>query len=678
LLVAALLWVAPPLADLIYREPEPFFLIDPGVAPRPEPEEGTRFLLASAAPAALGAAILLAGATGIVRRRASGPAATNRPAWIDLAIVVIQVGVLGFAVASIAAQFDEPIAVPEGLGFAHSVIPFWGWLLGGFAGAVATGLAIGGRGSAPGRSRWPRSAAEEPSAERRRAVDLVFVGIVLLTALWLLPAISTESSIGRGNYLVFSHTPNQFEEYLAVINGRTPLVDFISQYTTLLPLALAPVLWIFGASVTTFTVSMAVLTLTGLIAVYLAFWEVSGHRIAAVVLYVAFLAAALLPFAEQGSSWAYTASLFSAMPARYLGPLLLAWLCVRSINRHRPRRWLVFGGAGLVVLNNFEFGFVCLIATAVGLALATDPETPLRTRARALGIDAAAGLAAALVLVSALVLIRTSELPDLGFLVYFTVLFTREGAGFLPSPVLGLHAVLYLTYAAALILAAVRYVARAENRALTALLAYSGTAGLGTISYYGGRSSSINLVVLFAFWGLAAGTLAWAAFTALQERKAPRIRMVLPAFGIFALIGAMASTAVHFPAPWHQAERISEEEMGGDPGPYTYDREAAIRFVATNSEPGEHVSIFDAFSHRVAERAGVVSTMPFNSPHVILTNGMMDRVVDGLRDDGGRTLFLAPVYPEIQAYLTAHGYAPAAADPASGFTRWQEVAGSAP
>ena len=78
-------------------------------------------------------------------------------------------------------------------------------------------------------------------------------------------------------------------------------------------------------------------------------------------------------------------------------------------------------------------------------------------------------------------------------------------------PAVGLHWALYATYAAALLLAAVRYARRDPDRTTTAMLAFSGSFGLATGMYFVGRSSEFQLMMLFPAWGLALALVAWVA-----------------------------------------------------------------------------------------------------------------------------------------------------------------------
>ena len=124
------------------------------------------------------------------------------------------------------------------------------------------------------------------------------------------------------------------------------------------------------------------------------------------------------------------------LPGRYFGPFVLAWLIARSTRAAIPT-WALFGFAGLVALNNWEFGSAALIAAIVAQLAALDrsrPVWPDRSLARRAG---ARGLIGALALVCAITLLRAGELPDLSLLTYFSRVFLREAYGLVPMPCAG-------------------------------------------------------------------------------------------------------------------------------------------------------------------------------------------------------------------------------------------------
>ena len=152
---------------------------------------------------------------------------------------------------------------------------------------------------------------------------------------------------------------------------------------------------------------------------------------------------------------------------------MLALLCAIWLRgRRRLPVYVLFLVAGLVVLNNYEFGLAALLALIAAVIAGWDRGVPIARRVGDLLVDGALGLLTALAFVSAITLIRTGQLPDPALLTYFNRVFVRDAYGLQPMPTLGLHWALYATYAAALLIAAARYV-RESDRVLTGMLAFS-------------------------------------------------------------------------------------------------------------------------------------------------------------------------------------------------------------
>ena len=120
----------------------------------------------------------------------------------------------------------------------------------------------------------------------------------------------------------------------------------------------------------------------------------------------------------------------------------------------------------------------------------------------------ALGLLAAYALVALLTLVRAGELPQLGRLLDYGRLYSIGGFGLLHlHRTLGLHLVLYVTYAAAIGVATVRAIERAPNRPLTGMLAWCGVFGLGSAAYFMGRTHPELLIALFPTWALTLALL---------------------------------------------------------------------------------------------------------------------------------------------------------------------------
>ena len=657
-LVVAFAWITPQLAKLYPSPHETVFRVWSGFI-KPERVEDVRAILTLATPFVVAGAILLLGSRGAVRR--------SLDPWIVGAQVV---GLLLIGVAVARQPHTFPF-VPSGY--------FEPLLLS--VPVVGAGVAIG-IGLTIGVLRWrgPGESLARAVSRARSAQWLAPVVAVVVTVIWLLPAVTTDAIIGHSGHLAPSQIPTHAEDYLAVVNGRTPLVNYIGQYASLLPLLLAPVLSALDSSLTAFTVLMTILSAVALLAVFGVFNLTTGRPWAALGLFVPFVALSLLPWHDQGSVREFDGNYFALFPDRIFGPFVLAYACALCLRGRRIPMWCVFGLGGLVLINNAEFGTGACVALVVALALGSERSEPLRERAARMLGQAAIGVAIAVAIVCAVTLIRAGELPDPALLTYYNRLFLREAFGLVPMPSLGLHWAMYATYAAALITAAVRHLREEENRTLTGMLAFSGSLGLVTGMYFVGRSVEFQLMVLFPVWSFALALLAWTAGGALRAARTDgrRVRrLLIPAAAAMIGLGVMIAAIARVPAPWSQIDRL------GESGHAPNDTPNAQRFIESNTTPGEHILLIGTpLDHRLADRAGVTNVSPLNGFISLFSPAEADRSLDQLRDEGGTEVFEAVTGPsavnpspfkivEFADILRARGYRLAERDPSSGLRLWR-------
>ncbi|HMJ01304.1 MAG TPA: hypothetical protein VK506_00085, partial [Conexibacter sp.] len=292
----------------------------------------------------------------------------------------------------------------------------------------------------------------------------------------------------------------------------------------------------------------------------------------------------------------------------------------------------------------------------------------------ALARDAAIGLVGAFALVSAITLVRAGALPDPALAFRFARLFASAGFAMLPMPRLGLHTLLYVTFAAALVVATVRALgANADTegdaddpgreRVLTGLLAFSAIFGLGTGSYYAGRSHPEVLVASFAIWSF---TLALLTFIVVRRLAAQESRWPEPAAAIcLVAFCAAACSLAQTPAPWSQLDRLGQttEPVFREP--------AGQAFVAEHVQRGERVAILMLLGHRMGENLEVQSVTPYTGSQSMPAVEQLDETVSALREEGGRKLFLSTTdtAPEVRPALREAGFA-LEADDANGTELW--------
>jgi hypothetical protein len=518
---------------------------------------------------------------------------------------------------------------------------------------------------------WRWSASLHDALERIRRLRWLAVLIgVAATVIWLLPAVNTDTTLPSAGSLSSSHIPVQGEDYFAAVNGRTPLVDYISQYANLLPILLEPVLRAAGPSITSLSINMCVLSGIAMLAIYSVFAQVTRGVWWALALYIPWVALSLYPWLDVGPHREFNGIYYGVFPARYLGPFLIAALCALWLRGRRIPVFALFLFAGLVVLNNYEFGSGALLAMVVAVAAGWDRTVPLRRRLIDLLLQGAAGLIAAVAVVCATTLVRTGELPNPALLTYYNRLFLRDSFGLAPMSSLGLHWALYATYAAAVLIAAVRYVRREPDRVLTGMLAFAGVFGLVTGMYFVGRSLQIQLMLLFPAWGFALALVAWTAARSLRTAASDRLRLrrlLIPCCAALIGFGVMASAMARVPAPQRQVDRL---RAGG-----TAEHLAPVeRLIKSRTRPGEPLLVIGVGrDHFVADQSGVVNVSPLNGNTSLITRTEADRSIDQLESSGGnlvieRVSALPPrgfVFgiPEFANILRERGYALLYTDP---------------
>jgi hypothetical protein len=645
--VALIALLGPPLGRLLHSGANPYtFWQDLSWAVVPEPTEQGRFLLAIAAP------LLYAGALAAAARRP--PALPRRVAV--LAVPLAQAVLLAFAVVCVVVQqrlvYEVPIYQP---GVSHRWRYFTPRTL------VAAGVLAAGAFAVLDRPAWrARVAGWLGETDRRRLVAALLA--VLLTAIWLLHAVNTDSSIMGTSSHEWSPAQFTLDETYAIVDGRTPLADFTAQYGSLLPYLPAAVLALTGVSFLAFSLVMCVMTGVALFAVYALLRRIAGNGVTALALYLPVLATSLFVVGGTLASRYTFGDYFGVFPLRYAGPFLLAWLLVRHLDGAGPRRPLVlFGVAGLCVLNNAELGLAALAATLAALVW-TAPDRSPRALGRLAG-ELALGLLAAYALVALLTLVRAGELPQLSRLFDYGRLYSVGGFGLQRlHRLLGVHLILYATYAGAIGVATVRAIERAQGRALTGMLAWCGVFGLGSAAYFMGRTHPELLIALFPTWALTLALLSVDVVGRLQRRPDAR-----PRLGTALVLAATALTVcslAQLPLPWTQLARIGQDTpsaplIEGEAPLPVYAR-AFLPDPSTRDffapRPGAKVAILLTTGHEIADAFGVVDVARYTGLYSMPNRERLRTVVDDLRAEGGSTLFLPEASQEVYDTLRGWGF----------------------
>jgi hypothetical protein len=646
----AIALLGPPLGRLLHAGAPSYTLWrDVRWAAIPEPTEQARYLLALGAPLLLALAMV-----GVVRR-----GVRLAPRAVALGVPAVQALGLALVAICVVVQERRRYEVPY---YEATVVHRWRYFTPPTL-AAAVALAVGALLALRSGAVRARLSAWARETRTRRLAALA--AAVVLTAIWMLHAVNTDASILGTSPHEWQPATFTLDETYAVVNGRTPLVDFTAQYGSLWPYASALALVVFGKSFLVFSLAMCAITVVALLAVYGILRRVTRSALLALALYLPFLATSLFKVGGTNASRYTFGDYFGVFPLRYAGPYLVAWLLARRLERGWSVRasLLLFTAAGLTILNNVELGIAALAG-----CLAARLWTAARLDARAVGrltAEAAGGLLAALALLSILTLVRAGALPQLGRLTDYAREYTASGFGLLPlGDPLGLHLVVYLTYVAAIATATVRALDRAPDRVLTGMLAWCGVFGLGAGSYFMGRTHPELLIAMFSIWALTLALLSVAVVRALVER--PRARPSLAALATLAGLGLVICSLAQLPAPWTQVARLQAGTPSGPiqpgfPPPPAFERafmpDASTRDFFTSGTGGARVAILLSTGHEIADAFGLVDVSRYTGVYSMPTRERLATVVADLRREGGTTIFLPDTYRQVYATLTRWGFA---------------------
>ncbi len=603
----AIVTLGPPLGHLLFR-PGSDALWPPGwweTAGRPEPVKQGRYLLAMLAP------LLLAGVIVVGSRRRP----TVRSSWVRPIVLTSYATVLVLVGNSLLNQHvmdNDNSAAPALVRW--STVAVAGTLVVVALGAMRTSrmaswIAVLGRETAT--RRWAALAAA-----------------VAFLATWLLVAVQTDGVLGDS---AGPNLPWTLNDALAVLDGRTPLVNYHLIYAKLMPYPAAVALATFGTTTFVYTTFMAVLTGLVLLAVYGVFRLVTRSSLLALALLVPFVATSDVPPGTNPTGRLGSPMTLPAVwPMRYGGVYLLAWLTARHIAGQRPRRpAIVFFVGTLAAINALEFGAAAFLATAAALLSTRHPRSG-REVSR-LALELVGGAAAAVALVALGTLVRAGELPSLRILLEWPRTFTNLGWFSMPLPIWGLHVPIYMTFVAAVATAAVRSSQRREGRTLTGMLAWSGVFGLFAGSYYVGRPDVYKLTTILSTWSFALTMLTVACVRELSAHgwRHPTLPQLLVLFGF----GLSLCSLSRLPLPQEQIARLTKRY------PEPRYEATAERFVRKHTQRGETVAILTPMGYRIAHAVDVRNVAPYGFMNAIVTRGAMHTLIVTLRREHVRTVF---------------------------------------
>jgi hypothetical protein len=570
----------------------------------PEPVKEGRYLLAAAAP------LLFAAAVPAIARRE-----VRLPSWLVRAATATSHAAL-LALVGVALLNQRAYILAT-----QSSPPVFGLVVAIVAACLVAAVVV----SLRWRSIAARAVALGRETSRRRALCLAIAAG--FAAIWLLKVVMTDRLAGDGYGFNYPYTLN---DAVAVLDGRTPLVDYHVIYAKLLPYAVAPVLGAFGTTIFVYTVTMAVLTGLALLAVYAVFRLVTRSSLFALALFLPFVATSDIACVRLRAGTVSPMAMTAMWPARYGGVYLLAWLTARHVDALRPRRaWILFFLAGLVAVNSAEFGVAAVAATAVALLCARPPRSA--GAALRLGAHAAAGVLGAVALVCLITIVRAGTPPKLALMLEWPRIFSTLGWFSLPLRLWGFHLAIYVTFAAAVVVAVVRMAQRDDRPLLTGMLAWSGVFGLLAGSYFIERPDALKLQAMLSAWSFALALLTVACVHALAARgwRRPALSHLLVLFGF----GLTVCSLSRLSPPQQQIARLTRSL------PTAVYVRTAERVIGAGTRRGEAVAILVPMSYRISHELGLRNLAPYGYMNAIVTRSQMLTLIGVLRREHIRTLF---------------------------------------
>lgn len=370
-----------------------------------------------------------------------------------------------------------------------------------------------------------------------------------------------------------------------VYYGAQLLTDHFTDIYGLYPQFLLPLFRLIGLSVATFSGTMAVLTVACFGLLLLVLWRLVANRL---LLIWTFAAVIFYCYCYSRTVSAFD-PYFANIPIRLVTPMTALGLSLwyhRGKGRLPTLAALTLLGAG--VLWTPDFGLVSYFAFTLYLGyLRVDPTQPRRT-AIALGeilvlsLATLAGVFAGYALGMCLVY---GTAPDLRLLFGSMKVFSALGMHMLPMPLLHPWNLVALTLAGGL-LATLPPLMRGAQDERSATIFLITLLGIGSFSYYQGRSHNWNLLPVLLFtiplWGICADRLL---------PHAGRNRwLCVPLAGLVFVLGTALPQLAYAARPL--AKLVAERENHDANQRVELQIERSAEFIRSRTAPEERVQIY--------------------------------------------------------------------------------------
>lgn len=501
-----------------------------------------------------------------------------------------------------------------------------------------------------------------------RRMFYVLCGAVLIVG--LMPAVFTNNNVGNAHINMLVHLPYTMGEFAAVLNGRSPGVDFFPQYQNLLPYLFLPYFRLFGVSVTSYTFCMGLLSAAGLLLVWLTFVKTARSGVAGGALFLIFAGLAFHAQRINDTERFYIFNYYAVAPLRYIALWVTGFLLALYLEKPvRARRLWLFAAAALCVVNNPDFG-VPALAGALVACFISPRENRLVVSPRemlTLCAEAAVCFSGAVLLFMGVTFARSGHLPDFMAMTQYQRIFAANGFMALPVPPLGLYWVLLSTFLAALVAG---FLPTGENRILRGLLVFAGVSGCGAGMYYVGRSHHLVLHSIFPAWGVALALLLLFTVRAIKNEayaREVRLGMILPLFWLLSFSFTGAANLLTLNNPLRQPLRYSCPDTG-----YYSTLQGIGDFVKRFIVPGEKVMLICPNAHLLALMTGTDNVFPYASSGSLILRSQAELTAETADLKNVNKVF-GNFSAELAARLEARGFVKVAGINSYKFYVWERA-----
>jgi hypothetical protein len=493
----------------------------------------------------------------------------------------------------------------------------------------------------------------------------------LLAAGWaianLLCCVFTDDNFFMASRVV-GHTSFQMGEFAAVINGLFPLVDFHPQYQNVLSYVLRPLFFFVRFNLTSFTLTMGALSLIGFLLVYRVLSRVTGSCWLGLALFIPWVAVSLANLEGPGLPPANSFNYYAVGPIRYFGLFLMAYLSMWYLSLPQSRR-LITGSlvAGLVALNNLDFGFAAAVGFLACVTMFPPPDDRVDRVMRTLRATAVSVGCAGTSILGYWFAVRivSGRWPNPRWLTEYQLIFARMGFNLQKLPDSGLYWLLYFTFMVAFLYAIFSAFCEGDrtvhlrHRLSTGMLAYGSIAGFGAFTYYIGRSHPSVIVNIYSAWAFVVALLTHRILIDMREARLSTTAdggnsiWAIPTVAVLALCSALLPLSLEFPKVGDEMKRLSYRA-----GAHADQRPARlaslIRKYVRKSEP---TVIIYPDAHWLAIRASVQNVFPYAHPLSLLVKAQLEPLFLSLeRLRPGHEYVFGDLIPDITDRLRRLGF----------------------